>query len=181
MVLLLCRRKALWLYKDLVPLAEGAASVLLSHSTHFRCSKIPLCGRRAWHSKGITHSGVQQCCRRSIPPVQAQWDSLSPLSPFLYLQAIITASASFQMLISAAHVSPRKSLTRSSSAATWNPMVMRWWQTRVVTPFVSQIQTFRLQFKGSCIPVSYSLKLAYLVSKLWSHPLWGVLCAALRE
>lgn len=85
-----------------------------------------------------------------------------------------------QMLVSAAHVCPWKS-QRSSSAASWNPMVMRWWQTQVVSPIVSLIQTFRLQFKGSCIPASYSLKLAYLVSKLWSHPLWGMLCAVLRE
>lgn len=85
-----------------------------------------------------------------------------------------------QMLVSAAHVCPWKS-RRSLSAASWNPMVMRWWQTQVVSPIVSLIQTFRLQFKGSCIPASYSLKLAYLVSKLWSHPLWGMLCAVLRE
>lgn len=101
--------------------------------------------------------------------------------PFLHLQAITTASASVQMLISAARVCPWESHTRSSSATTWNPVVMRWWQTQIVTPVVSQIQTFRLQFKGSCIPISYSLKLAYLVSKLWSHPLWGMLCAVLRE
>lgn len=150
-------------------------------SAHFRCSKIPLCGRRAWHSKGITHSGVQQWCRRTIPPVEAHGDSLSLLPPFLHLQAIATASASVQMLISAAHVFPWKSQTRSSSTATWNPMVMRRWQTQVVTPIVSQIQTFRLQFKGSWIPFSYSLKLAYLVSKLWSHSLWGMFCAVLRE
>lgn len=60
-------------------------------SAHFRCSKIPLCGRRAWHSKGITHSGVQQWCRRTIPPVEAHGDSLSLLPPFLHLQAIATA------------------------------------------------------------------------------------------
>lgn len=68
----------------LVPLAEGAASVSLSHSTHFRCSKNPLCGRRAWHSKCITHSGVLQWVpwsRRTIPPVEAQRDSLPLLSP----------------------------------------------------------------------------------------------------
>lgn len=157
--------------KMLVPLAEGATSMLLSHSTLFRCSKNPLCGRRARHSTAITRSGVQQWC---IHPVEAQRDSLSLLSPFLHLQAITTASVPSNAGLCCPCLPMKK--PEIIIVASWNPMVMRWWQTQVVSPIVSLIQTFRLQFKGSCIPVSYSLKLAYLVSKLWSHPLWGMLC-----
>lgn len=75
------------------------------------------------------------------------------------------------------HVCPCGNHARIIICCYLAPPGKRWWQTSIATPMVFQTQTFRLQFNGSGIPISCSLKLTYLVSNLWSA-LWGciVLC-----
>lgn len=114
------------------PLAEGAASMLLSHSEHFSVLKT-LGGRRAWYSKCITHSGVQQWCRKTSPPVEPRQTLClyCPLSSISRPHHSLCLSSDADLCCPCL---PMKNQTRSS-AATWNPTVMRWWQTQVLPLF----------------------------------------------
>lgn len=77
---------------------SGALKTLLAVEEHGTLKASPT----------VLYSSGWLYCRRAIPPVEAQRDSLSLLSPFLHLQAITTASASVQMLISAAQFACEK-------------------------------------------------------------------------